>query len=108
MSARLPNNRREQLFNRACWELADLLDPDIENPRKVVFTKPRGALLQHDRNEPIVREVWQLYTRRRLSLEEAVARVAAKHELSESAVRKLWYGKPGMIYRRFIAMDLPP
>ena len=56
---------------------------------------------------PVVREVWQLYTRRRLSLEEAVAQVATKHSLSESTVYKLWYGKPGAIWRKFIAIDLP-
>ena len=95
------------MFDQACWGLADLLDPDIENPRKVVFTKPKGAIAQDDRNRPVVREVWELYTSRRFSLEEAVARVAAKHKLSESMVRKLWYGKPGAIWRKFIAIDLP-
>jgi len=106
MLARLPDNRREQLFFKVCWGLADLLDPAIKNPRKVTFTKPIGGLLQHDRNEPVVREVWQLYTSRRFSLEEAVARVAAKHELGESGVRKLWYGKPGAIWRKLIAMGV--
>ena len=99
--------RRKMLFDQACRGLADLLDPDIKNPRKVIFTKPKGAIAQDDRNRPVVREVWELFTSRRFSLEEAVARVAAKHKLSESMVRKLWYGKPGAIWRKFIAMDLP-
>ena len=101
IAAQLPNNRREQLFNKVCWGLADLLNSDVAGSRKVAFTKPRGALEQHDRNRPVVREIYELYTSRQFSLEEAVARVAAKYKLSESTVRKLWYGKTGGAYREF-------
>ena len=52
--------RRKMLFDQACRGLADLLDPDIKNPRKVIFTKPKGAIAQDDRNRPVVREVWEL------------------------------------------------
>jgi hypothetical protein len=107
MSVQIPNNSREQLFNKACFWLADLLDPDVADSRKIVFAKPKGAIAQDDRNKPVVREVWEFYTRHRLSVEEAVARAAAKHSLSESTVYKLWYGKPGAIWRKFIAIDLP-
>ena len=104
---RFQNNRREQLFNRACWGLADLLDPDVRIPGKLSSQSPRGRSLQHDRNEPIVREVWQLYTKPPVFPRGGCRPGGRETELSESAVRKLWYGKPGMIYRKFIAMDLP-
>ena len=97
---------REGLFNEVCRRLADLIDSDTKYPRKVVFAKPKGALEQHDRNTPVVHEVWELYTSRQFSIEEAVARAAAKYKLSESMVRKLWYSKPGKIYHKMIAMDL--
>jgi hypothetical protein len=81
--------RREALLNEACHRLADLIDPDNDGPRKIVFKNRKGRLPQYDADLEIIHSVEE-HVKGGLSVEKAVAAAAEEHKLSESRVSKLW------------------
>lgn len=81
--------RREALFNEACHRLADLIDPDNDGPRKIVFKNRKGRLPQYEADMEIIHSV-RMRIIGGLTVEEAVDKVAKHFKLSESRVLKLW------------------
>ena len=88
--------KREAMFNEVCHRLADLIetDPGDESNRRIVFTNPRGQPLQsstYPKNLEIFHSIEMLLKEdERLSVTEAIEKVAEKHKRSTRWVWDIW------------------
>jgi hypothetical protein len=96
----LRNERQEALLNEACHGLADLIDPDCNGPRKIVFKNRKGRLPQYDADLEIIHSI-QDRVKGGLTVEKAVAEAAEEHKLSESRVLKLWSNRESIRRKRY-------
>ena len=90
----LRSRKREVLLDAVCHRLADLIDPDVECPRKINFTNSKGGLAQDRANAQIVHYMWKLVECDGLTVEKAAELVHKDYKVGENWARRLWYERP--------------
>ena len=81
------------MLDEVCHRLADLIDPDVDDPRKIDFKNPQGRLRKTTCANNLAREKAR---RMRQAYRRGGRRKGSRGvRLSESWVRQLWYETAG-------------